>query len=119
MIHKKTPKVYFGHSSHGVPRQALTRAEDAAGASAVRQEFERLQSAMETWDSKLSSALEGRLAGDRAEVKSLLERFLGDKGELERTLEGLRRCAARAGWGAGGKWRHAAQSGDGAVPGAW
>ena len=58
---------------------------------ALRGEFDRLSDAMVAWDAKLNQGLDGRLASDRASVAQTLDRYLGSKGEIAATLEGLRR----------------------------
>jgi hypothetical protein len=71
--------------------------EGSAGAMALRGEFNRLSDAMAAWDAKLTQGLEVRLASDRASVAQTLDRFLGAKGEVAATLEGLRRQLADPG----------------------
>jgi len=73
------------------PFLAVLHAEGSAGAMALRGEFDRLSDAMVAWDAKLNQGLDGRLASDRASVAQTLDRYLGSKGEIAATLEGLRR----------------------------
>ena len=69
---------------------ALERVEGAGEARRVAAEFDSLVSRLDTWDARLRERLDSAFATRDARTTAALESYLGSKGRLEATIDGLR-----------------------------
>ena len=69
---------------------ALERVEGAGEARRVAAEFDSLVSRLDTWDARLRERLDAAFATRDARTTAALESYLGSKGRLEATIDGLR-----------------------------